>query len=119
MSLECFANEILSFQHFRICMYIGKHSCVVIQLSKEQIEYECLQHKMTENGYRLLLAATNEMVFPLKFMINGTILILILFISGSLLAMSLGISRIECTYLIFVSLEHLLALVTSVDVTKP
>ena len=47
--------------------------------------------------------------FPLKFMINGTILILILLISRFLMETPLDVHHMAFTYLsLFVSLEHLL-----------
>ena len=58
--------------------------------------------------------------FVLKFMIYGMISILVSLISRSLMAMSIGVPHMECIYLnLFVSLEHLLTLVTSIVVTKP
>ena len=58
--------------------------------------------------------------FPLKFVINVTISISVRLMSRSLMARPLGVPRMECTYLnIFVSLQHILTLVTSIVVTKP
>ena len=52
---------------------------------------------------------------PLRCVINGAISILVLLISGSLMAISLGEPLMECLYPnIIVSLEYLLTLVTTV-----
>ena len=56
----------------------------------------------------------------MHFFSTEYITILIELISRSLMAMSLGVRRMECTYLnLFVSEEHLLTSVTSIVVTKP
>ena len=57
--------------------------------------------------------------FPPRFMINGTILILILFISHFLMEMSLDVHHMAFTYLsLFLSLEHHLTWATSIVGSK-
>ena len=57
--------------------------------------------------FYLNLSISNGTVSTKTIMINKSILILIQLISPSSMVMSLGIPRIECTYLsFFVSLEH-------------
>ena len=57
--------------------------------------------------------------FLQKYMINGMILILILFISRSLIAMSLNVSLMVYIYLhLFALPEHLRMLLTSIIVTN-
>ena len=74
----------------------------------------------TEAPFLDLNLSISNAQFPLKFMINGTILILILLISRFLMETTLDVHHMAFTYLsLFVSLERLLTYATSIVGTKP
>ena len=74
----------------------------------------------TEALYLDLNLSISNGTVSTKIMKKGAILILIQLISRSSIVMSLGVPRMESTYLsLFVSLEHLLTQVTSTIIIKP
>ena len=73
----------------------------------------------TEAAFLDLNLSINNDIVSTKYMINGMILILVLFISHSLMAMFLNVPLIVYVYLnLFALPEHLRMLLTSIIVTN-